>query len=231
MAYFFAGIWDIFRVALTKTFTVPSDYSGKKVFIQFDGAYMNSQVWINGTYLGIRPYGYSSFEYDLTPYLNIGGKNVIAVKINNNQPNSRWYSGSGIYRNVWLTVLDPVHVDYCGMFITTPNVSRDSATANVSTKVVNQGNSEKTVSLKTIIMDANGNQVASDTSSAVNISAGSDYTFNQNLTVSNPNLWSPDSPYLYMVQTQVIVDGKVADTYKSTMDFVILILAALPVFL
>jgi len=75
-----------------KTFTVPSDYSGKKVFIQFDGAYMNSQVWINGTYLGIRPYGYSSFEYDLTPYLNIGGKNVIAVKINNNQPNSRWYS-------------------------------------------------------------------------------------------------------------------------------------------
>ncbi|WP_265445794.1 carbohydrate-binding protein [Acetivibrio straminisolvens] len=202
-----------------KTFTVPSNYSGKKVFIGFDGAYMNSQVWINGNFLGSRPYGYSSFEYDLTPYLNIGGKNVIAVKINNNQPNSRWYSGSGIYRNVWLTVLDPVHVDYCGMFITTPKVSRDSATANVSTKVLNQSNSAKAVSLKTTIMDASGNQVASDISSTVNISAGSDNIFNQNITVSNPHLWAPDSPYLYMVQTEVIVDGKVADTYRSTMGF------------
>lgn len=202
-----------------KTFTVPSDYSGKKVFIVFDGAYMNSQVWINGTLLGTRPYGYSSFQYDLTPYLNIGGKNVIAVKLNNNQPTSRWYSGSGIYRNVWLTVLDPVHVDYCGMFITTPKVSNDSAIANVSTKVLNQSNSAKTVSLKTTIMDAGGKQVASDTSSSINITAGGGYTFSQNLTVSNPNLWSPDSPYLYTVQTQVVVDGNVVDTYKSTMGF------------
>ncbi|ODM27047.1 sugar-binding protein [Clostridium sp. Bc-iso-3] len=202
-----------------KTFTVPQNYSGKKVSIVFDGAYMNSQVWINGAFLGIRPYGYSSFEYDLTPYLNIGGKNVIAVKLNNNQPNSRWYSGSGIYRNVWLTVLNPVHVDYCGMFVTTPTVSRSSATANVSTKVLNESSSSKTVSLKTTIIDSNGDQVASDISSAVNIPAGGDNTFSQNLTVSNPNLWSPDSPYLYTVQTQVVVDGNVVDTYKSTMGF------------
>ena len=121
-----------------KTFTIPSDYKDKKVFINFDGAYMNSQVWINGHSLGIRPYGYTSFEYDLSPYLVYGGENVIAVRINNNQPTSRWYSGSGIYRNVWLTVLNKTHVDYCGMFVTTPSVTSSSAIVNVKTKVVNQ---------------------------------------------------------------------------------------------
>lgn len=202
-----------------KTFTVPSNYSGSKVFIEFDGAYMNSQVWINGTSLGTRPYGYSSFEYDLTPYLNFNGNNVIAVKLNNNQPTSRWYSGSGIYRNVWLTVLDPIHVGYCGMFVTTPTVSSSSATANVSTKVLNQGSSAKSVSLTTSILDANGNIVATDKSSGVNIAANGNNTFSQNLSVSNPHLWSTVSPYLYTVQTEVVVDGNVVDTYKSTMGF------------
>ncbi len=200
-----------------KTFTIPSDYTGKKVFIEFDGAYMNSQVWLNGTLLGTRPYGYSSFEYDLTPYLNVGGSNVIAVRLNNNQPTSRWYSGSGIYRNVWLTVLDPVHVGYCGMFVTTPTVSSSSATANVSTKILNQGSSAKSVSLKTTIIDAEGNSVASNTSSATSIAGSGSNTFSQNLTVTNPHLWSPASPYLYTVQTQVIVDGNVLDTYSSTL--------------
>jgi beta-galactosidase len=202
-----------------KTFTVPSDYTGKKVFIDFDGAYMNSQVWINGTLLGTRPYGYISFEYDLTPYLNIGGSNVIAVKLNNNLPTSRWYSGSGIYRNVWLTVMEPVHVAYCGMSVTTPTVTSSSATANVSTQILNQGSSEKSVSLKTTLMDADGNSVASNTSSAANIAANGNNTFSQNLSVSSPHLWSPASPYIYTVQTQVVVDGTVVDTYKSTMGF------------
>ena len=91
-----------------KSFTVDQASSGQRILIQFDGVYMNSEVWINGTSLGTRPYGYTSFEYDLTPYVTFGGNNVIAVRVNNNQPNSRWYSGSGIYRNVWLTKLNPV---------------------------------------------------------------------------------------------------------------------------
>jgi beta-galactosidase len=202
-----------------KTFTVPSNYSGKKVFIQFDGVYMNSQVWINDTLLGTRPYGYVSFEYDLTPYLNIGGSNVIAVKVNNNTPTSRWYSGSGIYRNVWLTAVDPVHVAYCGMFVTTPTVGSSSAIANVSTQVSNQGSTSKSVSLATTIMDAEGNAVAFNTSAEANIAANGNNTFSQNLTVSNPHLWSPGSPYLYTVQTQVAVEGNVVDTYKSTIGF------------
>lgn len=202
-----------------KTFTIPSNYAGKKVFIEFDGVYMNSQVWINGTLLGKRPYGYSSFEYDLTPYLNIGANNIIAVKCDNNQPNSRWYSGSGIYRNVWLTVVEPVHAAYCGMFVTTPTVNSSSATANVSMQVLNQGSSAKSVSLVTTILDATNNVLVSNTSSAANIAANGSNKFSQNLTVLNPNLWSPSNPYLYTVQTQVIADGAVVDTYQSTLGF------------
>jgi beta-galactosidase len=199
-----------------KTFTVPSDYIGKKVFIEFDGAYMNSQVWINGNLLGARPYGYISFEYDLTPYLVYGGSNVIAVRLNNNQPTSRWYSGSGIYRNVWLTVLNPTHVDYCGMFVTTPSVSGSSATVNIKTKVMNQSDASQAVTLTTTILDAKGNTVTTNTAAAVNINAGGNSTFNQNFTVSSPQLWSPASPYLYTAQTRVSVGGSVVDTYQST---------------
>ncbi|HBF38196.1 MAG TPA: glycoside hydrolase family 2 [Firmicutes bacterium] len=200
-----------------KTFTVPSDYNGKKVFIEFDGAYMNSQVWINGNLLGSRPYGYISFEYDVTPYLVYGGTNVIAVRVNNNQPTSRWYSGSGIYRNVWLTVLNQTHIDNCGMFLTTPSVTSSSATVNVNTKVVNQSGTSQPVTLTTTIQDANGNTIATNLSTAVNVAAGGNTIFNQNLTVPNPQLWSPGSPYLYTAQTQVSVGGSVVDTYQSTL--------------
>src|SRR6185369_11164057 len=110
---------------------------GKSVFIEFDGVYRNSEVWINGHYLGKRPYGYSSFQYELTPHLNFGSqKNVIAVKVDNSQqPNSRWYSGSGIYRNVWLTTTNPVRVDHWGTYITTPEVTEQSAKIKIETTV------------------------------------------------------------------------------------------------
>ncbi len=108
-----------------KSFTVPVSNKNDIVLIDFDGVYMKSEVWINGHSLGMRPNGYISFQYDLTPYLKYGNeKNVIAVKVDNSkQPNSRWYSGSGIYRNVWLTTVNKVHVDHWGTFITTPQVS------------------------------------------------------------------------------------------------------------
>ena len=107
-----------------KTFTISESEKGKLVYVDFDGVYRNSEVWINGHYLGKRPYGYSSFQYELTLYLKYGGdKNVLAVKVDNSQqPNSRWYSGSGIYRNVWLVTTEKVHVDHWGTFITTPEV-------------------------------------------------------------------------------------------------------------
>ena len=145
-----------------KTFTMPLTAKGKLIFIEFDGVYRNSEVWINGHYLGKRPYGYSTFEYELTPHLIYGGgPNVIAVKVDNSQqPNSRWYSGSGIYRNVWLTTLDPVHVEHWGTYVTTPEVNSQSATVVIKTQVNNGSKSAAPVNLTTIIQDANGREVA-----------------------------------------------------------------------
>src|SRR6185369_15578442 len=179
-----------------KTFTMPMTAKGKSIFIEFDGVYRNSEVWINGHYLGKRPYGYSSFVYELTQHLIYGGgPNVIAVKVDNSQqPNSRWYSGSGIYRNVWLTTLNPVHIEHWGTYITTPDVNSDSATVIIKTQVQK---SAAPVNLTTIIQDANGREVARHTEK--NVAA----TSSQTLKVSAPVLWSDERPYLYKVISQL----------------------------
>src|ERR1041384_1342495 len=118
-----------------KTFTVPMTSKGKLIFVEFDGVYRNSEVWINGHYLGKRPYGYIAFAYELTPHLKAGADNVIAVKVDNSQqPNCRWYSGSGIYRHTWLLATSPLHVAYWGTFVTAPHVSKDTATVQVKTR-------------------------------------------------------------------------------------------------
>jgi beta-galactosidase len=196
-----------------KTFTLDPSYSGQKIRIEFDGVYMNSQVWINGTSLGTRPYGYSTFEYDLTPYVKFDANNVIAVRVNNDQPNSRWYSGSGIYRNVWLTVLNPTHVAYNGGFITTPSVSATSATVAIAADVENQSSSSQSVTITTEIYDASGAKVANDTTAASSVAAGATSALKQSLTVSNPHLWSTDAPYLYQVKLTLQVGTSTVDTY------------------
>src|ERR1035437_1221777 len=134
-----------------KSFSLPQDENGKRFYIEFDGVYRNSEVWINGHYLGIRPYGFSSFRYELTPFLNFGSKkNLLAVKVDNSkQPNSRWYSGSGIYRNVWLVVTNPVFVDHWGTYVTTPEITVNSAKVHVVTKVRKKKSSDQKITLKT----------------------------------------------------------------------------------
>ena len=199
-----------------KTFTLDQAYSGKKILIQFDGVYMNSQVWLNGTSLGTRPYGYSSFEYDLTPYAKFGStSNIIAVRVNNNQPTSRWYSGSGIYRNVWLTVVNPLHITNSGVFVSTPTVSSSSASVSVSTEVQNQLTSSQSVTVTTTVFDPSGASVASDTSPASNVGANSTATVSQSLTVTNPQLWSTTSPNLYQVKVELNAGGATVDTYLA----------------
>ncbi len=205
-----------------KTFTVPASSKNKSVYIDFDGVYRNSEVFINGHSLGVRPNGYISFEYDLTPYLNYGSEpNVIAVKVDNlRQPNSRWYSGSGIYRNVWLTTTNKVHVDKWGTFITTPKVSEDLATVSIVTNVRNEYPENKTITLRTIIQDANGKQVGMFSSREEIVS---DQTLINNLSVpvkhtvvvAKPKLWSTDKPYLYKAITKVVADGKLVDIYET----------------
>ena len=191
-----------------KTFTMPMTAKGKSIFIEFDGVYRNSEVWINGHYLGKRPYGYSSFVYELTQHLIYGGgPNVIAVKVDNSQqPNSRWYSGSGIYRNVWLTTLNPVHIEHWGTYVTTPDVSSESATVVIKTQVQK---SAAPVNLTTIIQDANGREVARHTDKDVRA------TVSQTLKVSAPVLWSDERPYLYRVVSQLDQGGRIVDRYET----------------
>lgn len=199
-----------------KTFVADETYAGKKVFIDFDGVYMNSEVFINGNSLGKRPYGYISFRYDLTPYLKIGEENVIAVRVDNQeQPNSRWYSGCGIYRNVWLTVTNPVHVDLWGTYVTIPQVSDKEATVSVCTSIKNEGTVDVEVKVVSSLLDAEGNRVG-ETTSVLPISKDSVGTYQQTLNVDSPILWSVNNPYLYTLETEVWVAGKLVDTYETT---------------
>jgi beta-galactosidase len=199
-----------------KTFTVPLSAKGKVILVEFDGVYRNSEVWINDHYLGKRPYGYISFAYDLTEHLIYGGgRNVIAVKVDNSQqPNSRWYSGSGIYRNVWFTTLNPVHIEQWGTYVTTPAVNTESATVVFKTQVKNGSKSAAPVNLTTIIQDANGREVARATEKSV---AGKDLhaTVSQTLKVSSPVLWSDERPYLYTVVSQLEQGGRIVDHYET----------------
>ena len=174
-----------------KTFNLQKK-QGERYFIEFDGVYMNARVYINGKEVGYRPYGYSSFEYDITPYL-IAGRNVVAVRVDNSdQPNSRWYSGCGIYRHVWFTKTADVHVKHWGVHVVANPDGRISVTADVES----QGKAYK---VRNQVFDAQGRAVG--------------------LKVRRPHLWSVDDPYIYKVRTQVLVGGKVVDEVWTNTGF------------
>lgn len=186
------------------------------VLIEFDGVYRNSEVWINGHYLGKRPNGYISFRYDLTPYIKKApGKNIIAVRVDNSQqPNSRWYSGSGIYRNVRLVFTNPIAaIVPWGIFITTPEVSRQKAKVNIQTVIKVPGQGKKSVSVYTDILDASGKLIAGGQSVPVSSEewAGDEIKHTYSVSLDNPELWSVDKPYLYKAVTRLISKGKVID--------------------
>ena len=199
-----------------KTFTVPARDSGKVVFVEFDGVYRNSEVWINGQYLGKRPYGYSSFRYELTPNVRFGaGRNVIAVRVDNSQqPNSRWYSGSGIYRHVRLVTSDPMHVAQWGTYITTPVVSVDSSHVTIRTSLRNERQVEQPIVLSTVVYDSAGREVAA-VSTMGRIPGDSVAELVQDLTVSRPVLWSVERPYLYRAVSRVRCGNRLCDTYTT----------------
>ena len=176
------------------------DSAQDRVFLEFDGVYMNSTVFVNGQKVGFRPYGYSSFEYDITPYVR-EGENVVAVKVDNSdQPNSRWYSGCGIYRHVWLTKTAPVHVAHWGTNVQT-TVAKGKGKVNIEVTLEGQGAVENT------LIDPNGKVV------------GRSKGLKSAITVNKPLLWSCETPHIYKVRTQVKVGGKVVDTYETTTGF------------
>jgi beta-galactosidase len=198
------------------TFKTSKEDQGKMVYLQFDGVYMNSDVWVNGHHLGNHPYGYTPFYYDLTPFLQpVGQDNIIAVQVRNEGSNSRWYSGAGIYRHVWLTVVNPIHVDVWGVFVTTPKVSKSSADAQVVVTIKNAGKEKAVVTLLTQLIDASGKLVGSKKSNAT-ITADSKTEAKQIIPINNPQLWSPQSPSLYKAKVTVMINNKEVDNISTT---------------
>jgi beta-galactosidase len=198
-----------------KTFTLPASSMGQKVYIQFDGVYMDSTVYLNGTQVGARPYGFASFECDLTAAAAFGASNVLAVRVNNHQPSSRWYSGSGIYRHTWLKTVNPVRVAYTGAVVTTSQVSTTSATVNIALTIQNDASSAQSVTVASSVGDATGTEVGAASSPATSVAAGKTATVTLTVTVANPKLWSLTSPTMYSVFTTVSVGGAVVDTYAT----------------
>ena len=193
-----------------KAFTVPAEQKNKRIIIQFDGVYMNSEIWLNDQWVGKHPYGYTSFWFDITDKIKFGGQNIIVVQVRNEGQNSRWYSGSGIYRHVWLKLLEPIHVAQWGTYITTPVTNTSSAKVNIKTSVNNETSNVSQVKLITHIVNAKGTETAKAESTQT-IEEGNVFEFNQAVNVSSPQLWSTGSPTLYTAVAEVYVDGKLSD--------------------
>lgn len=208
--YFPAGIgW------YRKSFELPSTYKDKKVGIYFEGVYMNAEVFVNGKSVGMHPYGYSSFYYDLTSYLRYGEKNIIAVRVDNSQQkNCRWYTGSGIYRHVWLTATNPVHINHWGVAITTPEVNESKAVVQVKTVLRNELSSGRRVTLTTQLR--RGEEEAGKGENAVELPANGTKEVIQTISVLRPALWSPASPELYKAYLTVSEAGNTLDHTTET---------------
>ncbi|QNA45675.1 sugar-binding domain-containing protein [Lacibacter sediminis] len=200
-----------------KTFTVPLSFKNRITRIEFDGVYKNSEVWINGHYLGKRPYGYINFSYDLTPHLNYGKPNVIAVKVDNSlQPDSRWYSGSGIYRDLKLVSTNNIALAEAGVFITTPVINKNKATVSVKYNVSNTGNQKEIVKLYTDVYDATGKKVATSKHIVLRSIPVGGYSYADELQINTPLLWSTAKPYLYKAVTRIERNGQLIDEVKTT---------------
>jgi beta-galactosidase len=185
-----------------KSFTPAANLQGQRAYLQFDGVYMDSDVWLNGQYLGGRPYGYSTFGFDITPFLKFGQPNTLAVRCNVTQICSRFYSGAGIYRNVWLTYTNPLHIAPQGVYVTTPQVSDASAQTRVRTTIQNDGNAVANLTLTTTITSPDGKTVATEKSTRA-LGAGESAELDQTLNVPNPQRWDVSAPRLYRVTTSV----------------------------
>jgi len=195
------------------TFATQSSWKNKKVSIHFDGVYNNSEVWINGHYLGKRPNGFVAFSYDLTPYLKPNGVNTIAVKADHTKfADSRWYTGSGIYRDVHLRIVNPAHISEWGVFFSTSAVSDKRATASVKVSL-DKGNAKK-LEVQAVLRDASGRDVAAR-SVSLSTTGDSVLTTSLSMDVINPKLWSVDDPYLYSLRVRVLADGRLSDEWSD----------------
>jgi len=193
-----------------KRFTADAVNAGDLVEIRFDGVYMNSDVWLNGQHLGNHPYGYTSFAYDLTSHLHRDAENVLAARVRNEGKNSRWYSGSGVYRHVWLHVSGEVRIPLWGVGVTTPEVSKDAADVRVAVKVENRGKAAREVTVQVRLMDSK-NAVAGTHEVTQTVAAGGNTQVDQEFAIQTPKLWSTATPELYLAEVELEAGGKTLD--------------------
>ncbi len=198
-----------------KSFIVEKAYQGKELSIYFDGVYMESDVWINGHHLGSHKHGYTPFYFTISDHLNPPGQqNTIAVLVRNIGENSRWYSGSGIYRHVWLRMTDPLNIPVWGVFVTTPEVSEEKSTVEAVVSIVNNGGSSAEFTLKNTIFSPEGKEVNTSVSSE-KLESGEKIDIKQLIDILTPALWSCESPSLYTLRSELISGGKVLDSEET----------------
>lgn len=203
-----------------KHFDIPVSDDGRRFYLDIDGAMSYANVWLNGFYVGGWPYGYASWELDLTPYIKVGGDNVLAIRLDNPKESSRWYPGGGIYRNVWLVKTAPIHVAHWGTYVTTPEISARAAMVNLRCTVDNDSRSDAHVSAKNEIYELKpdgdpGRHVASVTEPDLFIAANQPATFECRVRVRNPRLWSLEHPQQYVIVTTIERDGETLDTFQT----------------
>ncbi len=204
-----------------KTFTIGEEYAGKRILLNFDGAYKDATVYVNGTKVGENHYGYNSFAFDITDELvfDAAEENVIAVRTESESASSRWYSGAGIYRDVTLVVTDPVHVALNGTYVTTPNIQSGNGTVNVLVELQNESEEAVTATVTNTVYEKDSAAAVATASAEISLSAGESGTSETAPVVSSPKLWSTETPNLYTVVTEVRVDNTIVDTYETEFGF------------
>jgi beta-galactosidase len=205
-----------------KHFNVPASDRGRQLYLDIDGAMAYASVWLNGKYVGGWPYGYASFRLDLTPYVEAGAENVLAIRLDNPPESSRWYPGGGIYRNVWLVKTAPVHVGHWGTYVTTPEVTPAAATVDLKVTVDNRASTDANVTLKTLVYELAadgrkaGKPVATFAPAGLKIASKERATVGASARVNQPKLWSIAQPSLYVAVTDVEQNGQVIDRHETT---------------
>lgn len=208
---FFPGGFGFYE----KKIYIPHEWEGKKIVVEFEGVYMNATVSVNNQLVTRHPYGYTTFHCDLTPYVKFGEENIISVGANNAAlRNSRWYSGSGIYRSVWLLVGESVHIVPWGVSIETPEVSEESSKISVKTKVENISTNTKEIIVRSTLIDRNGNTILID-EKGQSVNGQATVEIPQSLTVSPANLWAVDNPYLYTLKSEIVQGEQVLDCIET----------------
>jgi beta-galactosidase len=207
-----------------KKLDIPTSDAGKSIFLDIDGAMSYSIVWLNGQLVGGWPYGYNSFRLDLTPFIKFGGENQLAIRLDNPNHSARWYPGAGLYRNVWLSKTNPIHVGQWGTYVTTKEVSKESATIDMTVTIDNTTKTDATLEVSTSIyeLDAKGNKtgkaIVRFSSLKSKVVSGGSAMLENSVTLKNPKLWgSPpmQTPNLYLAETTLSENGKIIDTYET----------------